>query len=129
MKRYQRYYKYINQLILITDSNHSKLINDPWMPLSVECWKEGPDKWIVSLCHYGEQNGDLMRDPEVCFRVSEGHAVPCSFRNDYAGFDEIIPLGKRSVGLDQFCDKWFKNIKEQGFFDVARGGEHETTTK
>ncbi len=23
----------------------------------------------LPLCHYGEQNGDAMRDPEVCFEL------------------------------------------------------------
>jgi hypothetical protein len=23
----------------------------------------------VSVAHYGEQNGDLMRDPEMCFEI------------------------------------------------------------
>lgn len=24
----------------------------------------------ISVAHYGEQNGDLMRDPEMCFELS-----------------------------------------------------------
>jgi hypothetical protein len=25
----------------------------------------------ISIAHYGEQNGDLMRDPEMCFELSK----------------------------------------------------------
>jgi hypothetical protein len=33
----------------------------------------------ISVCHYGEQNGDLMRDPEMCFELGlagEAHLNP-----------------------------------------------------
>ena len=42
----------------------------------------------ISVCHYGEQNGDLMRDPEMCFELGLGggaHLNPFYWRNDYAG--------------------------------------------
>jgi len=25
---------------------------------------------VISVAHYGEQNGDLMRDPEMCFELT-----------------------------------------------------------
>jgi hypothetical protein len=33
----------------------------------------------LSVCHYGEQNGDAMRDPEMCFELGfagEPHLNP-----------------------------------------------------
>jgi hypothetical protein len=38
------------------------------MDLTVETWQEGKNT-MVSMCHYGEQNGDLMKDPDVLFKV------------------------------------------------------------
>ena len=40
----------------------------------------GPDTY--SIAHYGQQNGDLMADPEMTFR---GDGTPLTYRNDYVG--------------------------------------------
>ena len=42
-----------------------KVENDPYLPLVIEAWGG-----CVSVAHYYEQNGDLMRDPEIVFRGS-----------------------------------------------------------
>jgi hypothetical protein len=47
------------------------------------------------VAHYGEQNGDLMRDPEICFVVSDGvdglaNWTPLYFRNDYVGAEHEV---------------------------------------
>lgn len=50
-----------------------------------------PDGWkAVSVCHYGEQNGDLMRDPEVVFLILPDGitAYPVTYRNDYTGTND-----------------------------------------
>ncbi len=42
------------------------------------------DNRLIALCHYGEQNGDLMRDPEIVFElmtdVEPSMAEPLSFQ-------------------------------------------------
>ena len=101
-----------------------KLDNAPgtYMPLCVECI--APD--FYSLAHYGEQNGDAMRDPDVVIWVPPmvGEAYPVSFRNDYAGVDnEYVEFDEdhKVVGLDvdgqedlaSFCATWFDNLVEQ----------------
>jgi len=46
------------------NDGYCKLDNNPsYMSLSIEII----EKTVISLCHYGEQNGDLMRDPEMIF--------------------------------------------------------------
>ncbi len=45
----------------------------------------------ISVAHYGEQNGDLMRDPEMCFKLGLAggpHLNPFYFRNDYMGVEQ-----------------------------------------
>jgi len=131
MKRYQKYYKNLCELLNteeIRGGKSLKLEVDQFMDLSVEALanyqqpEDSSSYTAVSLCHYGKQNGDMMRDPEVCFRIipEAKEAIPCYFRNDYVGKEEFIPFGYRSKGLDQFCDVWFRNLKEQGFFDVNK---------
>lgn len=100
--------------------------NQSFMALSVErveCLTIGE---IWSFCHYGEQNGDLMRDPEVTFLVYPNQFVfPLSFRNDYLGinresvfFEDGKPtrfLKREYNDLRRFCHSWLKNIKHQQF--------------
>ncbi len=103
-----------------------------YMPLSVEeIGSSGDGHRLVSLCHYGEQNGDLMRDPDIVFlfhNLPDGLAAePVSFRNDYLGiaqdvyrYDEggrrthVLPTLQQD--LTEFAESWFANLKDQGFF-------------
>lgn len=103
------------------------------MPLSIEdIGTSGDGNRLVSLCHYGEQNGDRMRDPDILFMFHElpdGLAAePVSFRNDYMGlcqevyrYDDagkrthVVPRLKRE--LQEFSIAWFRNLHHQGFFN------------
>ena len=48
-----------------------KIENPPFMALVIEATPEpGPcGHPAISIAHYGEQNGDSMRDPEMCFEL------------------------------------------------------------
>lgn len=87
-----------------------------------------------SFCHYGEQNGDQMRDPEMVFSVivapgNDWHVYPHYYRNDYAFGYETESLVMREKGLmvcrrmqaDQasFARDWMNNLKAQGFLEEA----------
>jgi hypothetical protein len=53
---------------------HLKIENEPYMPLTIERLGDayGGNAGLYSLCHYYEQNGDLMQDPEMCFVFVDG---------------------------------------------------------
>lgn len=103
-----------------------------FMPLSVEeIGIDGEGHRLVSLCHYGEQNGDLMRDPDIVFLFQDtpsgSIAEPVSFRNDYLGLDQEVyrydDTGTRThldttltSQLREFAEIWFANLNEQGIF-------------
>jgi ParB family chromosome partitioning protein len=55
-----------------------KIENPPYMALVIEATPEpGPTGLpAISIAHYGEQNGDLVRDPEMCFELSKLCANP-----------------------------------------------------
>jgi hypothetical protein len=96
-----------------------KVTNQPYMDLSVESigargpWGEGI---AVSICHYGEQNGDLMRDPEVCLeRTAAGGWRPYYYRNDYVGFEQESCEPGLVAALETFCRTWDANLRSQGF--------------
>ena len=130
MKRYQQFATHLDQLL---GGVQAVRITVPGvMPLSVEKIGFSEDGHrLVSLCQYGEQNGDLMRDPDIVFLfhdVPDGAAAePVSFRNDYLGivqevyrYDEtgrrthVVPSLKQE--LKEFARAWLATLREQGFF-------------
>jgi hypothetical protein len=89
---------------------------------------------LVSVAHYGEQNGDLMRDPEIIFEIVAGQWHPVSIQMDYTGsYREAVFVGEDGKvyvrpaevrDIQAFARSWDRNLKHQGFVDVA-----ETHTK
>lgn len=102
------------------------------MPLSIEdIGPDGEGRRQISICHYGEQNGDPMRDPEMVFAFHDLGtflaAEPVSYRNDYIGIDQECYIysaeGQRTHVRSElkqqfkyFAQTWFRNLRAQGFF-------------
>ena len=112
--------KIMEQLIAQLDDGYLKLdnTNGAFMPLSVEKVPDEPGFTAVySLAHYGEQNGDLMADPEMTFGESEHEFYPLSFRNDYVGIYQTVITEqvdlKRQKELSEFTAIWLMEIVEQ----------------
>ena len=66
-----------------------------YMPLSVKhIGQSAEGNRLIAISHTGEQNGDLMRDPEMVFELNTSStphvAEPLSFRNDYVGIMQEI---------------------------------------
>ena len=130
MNSYQEFAKYLDQLL--GGVHGVRITVRGYMPLSVEEIGSSVDGHrLVSLCQYGEQNGDLMRDPDIVFlfhALPDGMAAePVSFRNDYLGLSQEVyrydETGRRThvvsslkQNLNEFTESWFANLKDQGFF-------------
>ncbi len=95
-----------------------------YMPLSIECIEICSHGLIYSLAHYSEQNGDLMRDPELTFlHNNDGEILPLSYRNDFVGVDQIAVEMLEHSGwkvnaklqreLMLFSTDWLRNISQQ----------------
>lgn len=106
--------------------HYIRIENAPYMRLVIENIGKGPRGLpAISVAHYGEQNGDAMRDPEMVFEVfPEGVFSPIYFRNDYAGIEQEALYNENGktfikpklVGeLKSFASMWDRNIREQGF--------------
>jgi len=70
-----------------------KIDNAPYMELVIEAMDESGPMGLpaLSIAHYGEQNGDLMRDPEMCFELGMAggaHLDPWYWRNDYVAVEQ-----------------------------------------
>jgi hypothetical protein len=122
------------------DEGYLKLNNDKsYMPLTIEVISPKiktvlGSGIIYSFCHYYEQNGDLMQDPECTFLVIDNRknedeldffaVYPVSFKqasiskdDEYIKIDEgtgAIRFNKHwQNDLTIFCNQWLKNIKHQ----------------
>ena len=119
----------------ITEVGDSKKIdnNSSFMPLFVECIGSCDQGKIYSLAHYGELNGDAMRDPEMTFLEAktpeEPKYFPVHYQNDYAGYyreaiyfvDNKPTYSNLQTCIDQcqFAEMWLKNINQQQFATVT----------
>ena len=109
-----------------------KIENPPYMALVIEVLDESGPMGLpaLSVCHYGEQNGDLMRDPEMCFELGAAtgmHLTPFYWRNDYAGVEQwsrfirdgqYVFLAALYNQHEQFAKQWDSNLRLQGFAEA-----------
>ncbi len=133
MKTYQHFASVLIQLL--GNDTAVRLTVNGYMPLSIEHIGHSADgNRLIAICHYGEQQGDLMRDPEMVFEMhtsaAPDMAEPLSFRNDYMGILQEVyrydDSGKKTHvnvrlkrELKSFAGTWFKNLKDQGFLGDA----------
>ena len=129
MKTYQHFATVLARL-LGTDTAVRLTVNG-YMPLSVEhIGQSAEGNRLIAISHYGEQNGDPMRDPEMVFELfTHGElsaAEPLSFQNDYMGLLQEVyrydEAGKKThvnarlkQELTSFARTWFTHLKHQGF--------------
>ncbi len=129
MKTYESFAKHLETLL---DGDKAiELVVEGWMPLSIErigTTAEGHS--LIAMAHTGTQNGDLMVDPEIIFRVDVSNdlhtAEPVTFRNDYVGVNQLVYRDiekstsdvnvRLKAELKTYARSWFRNLKNKGFF-------------
>lgn len=109
-----------------------RIENPPYLPLVIEAIDESGPLGLpaLSIAHYSEQNGDPMRDPEMCFELGlagGAHLMPYYWRNDYVAVEQVsraiirdhyvalLELGKEH---EKFAAKWDDNLRLQGYEDA-----------
>ncbi len=111
-----------------------RIENPPYMRLVIEATPEpGPlGAPAISIAHYGEQNGDLMRDPEMCFELTNPLRLgwtmtPYYFRNDYLGVEQLSRTRDAENYIfypdlfhqhEGFARTWDRNLRAQGFLEA-----------
>ena len=113
-------------------SLYLKIDNAPYMELVIEAMDESGPMGLpaISVAHYGEQNGDAMRDPEMCFELGlagGAHLSAFYYRNDYLGVEQwsrnivrgnyvhLIALYEQH---QRFAETWDNNLRLQGFSEA-----------
>lgn len=111
---------------------HLHIENPPYMALVLEAMDESGPCGLpaISVAHYGEINGDAMRNPEMCFEIGlagGAHLNPFYYRNDYLGVEQW----SRYITDDQYAfhyglhhqhmelaHLWDKNLRAQGYAEA-----------
>lgn len=122
---YKMILPFVKQVRLVGPSH---FISDGYMDLVIEDleYVDYSGNPVFSIAHYGKQNGDMMRDPEMTFSLNptDKTITPISFQNDYLGmYQEVFKEkdGKTLYSpsllrqLDTFLNEWLHNIINQGF--------------
>jgi hypothetical protein len=94
----------IAQEVVDNEEYYARIENEPYMDLIIE---KHFDK--LFLTHYFEQNGDLIMDNELVFRINSGYLI----------FDEValqnLKGGEKRVYDKGFANMFAKNLLQQGF--------------
>lgn len=102
-----------------------KIDNSPYLELVIEAVDESGPMGLpaISVAHYGQQNGDLMRDPEMCFELGMAggaHLDPFYWRNDYVAVeqwsrniirDQYVCLVQLHEQHKHFAKTWDNNLR------------------
>ena len=112
--------------ILTSEKTYQKYAAEGFEPLSVEMQGD-----ILALAHTYVQNGDLMWDPRIDFKVDYDNkkVTPISYENSGLGVYEEYDIAEPTPQLIEklhelldFTDTWLDNIESQGYKPI---GEHE----
>ncbi len=126
----QKAKKIMDKLIegLTPDNSHKKIDNakGSFMAVHVEYLREVPPYGpLFSVAHYYEQNGDMMRDPDMEFlKAHDGNYYPAYFRQDGVGLEQEVFIYDENGQIRQFKPRlmrdlasfagtWMENIKHQ----------------
>ena len=111
---------------------HLRIENPPYMTLVIEATDESGPCGLpaISVAHYGEQNGDAMRDPEMLFELGfacGAHLTAFYYRNDYGGVEQWSRFIRDGLYCyhtelhkqhERFAKLWDRNLREQGFAEA-----------
>ncbi|WP_333664717.1 DUF6908 domain-containing protein [Desulfobacter postgatei] len=108
---------------MIEFNKTKKIVNSKaFMPVHIEKLASYDIGTCIAVSHYYKQNGDMMRDPDMEFIVTQsGQVFPAMFRMDNP------PVYEESIFFDNgwkvrpalqkqhaaFANQWMQNIKDQ----------------
>ena len=95
-----------------------------YMPVHIELIDLTEKYNHISLAHYGQQNGDAMRDPEMIFALHKESQqfIPYYYRNDYMGIEQnsvkwsedgVFLIRRLQAEHTTFANQWLRNIAAQ----------------
>jgi len=104
------YLKSVGIDIFLQGHNSYKLASTGYMDLTVETWQGGDTVTFVSMCHYGEQNGDYMKDPDILFKLEQEIITYKEIQMDYTAY-----YSENHAEIKEFMENtWVPNLVMQG---------------
>ena len=112
----------------INDYEARKIQNNPSksiMAVHIEMINKISQGPVFSVAHYYEQNGDLMKDPDMTFlRGADGEYYPLSYQQDGLGiYQDAVEWDddgnikgirpKMQADMVSFANDWMVNIRDQ----------------
>jgi len=124
MKTLDRKASEILQKLLVLQQSKIDNTDGVYMPVHIEIIEKTDKYNHISLAHYGRQNGDAMRDPEmiIALHKESQQFVPYYYRNDYMGMEQYsvrwteegVLLNRRlQADHTTFANQWLRNIATQ----------------
>ncbi|NCB47409.1 hypothetical protein EOM81_10385 [bacterium] len=118
--------KTMRKMMNMMENGYAKIQkSSSFMPVTIEHIGQNDFGKLFSVAHYSEQNGDLMRDPEMVFILcADEEFYPISIQQDYVGKHQDVleydDNGKikgwhprLQSDIAGFANFWLRNIKEQ----------------
>lgn len=116
----------MRKMIGMMEDGYAKIRkSSSFMPVTIEHVGQNSLGQLFSVAHYCEQNGDLMRDPEVVFILGRDEEFyPITIQQDYIGkYEEALEYDatgkirgwypRLQADFASFANFWLKNIKDQ----------------
>ncbi len=116
----------MRKMMSMMDNGYAKIQkSSSFMAVTIELVGQNELGKLFSVAHYAEQNGDLMRDPEVVFILgADEEFYPVTIQQDFIGkyqdvleYDETGKIKgwypRLQADLASFANFWLKNIKYQ----------------
>ena len=124
MKTLDRKASEILQKLLALQQSKIDNTDGVYMPVHIEIIEKTDKYSHISLAHYGQQNGDAMRDPEmiIALHKESQQFIPYYYRNDYMGMEQYsvrwtdkgVLLNRRlQADHTTFANRWLRNIATQ----------------
>ena len=106
-------YKGINDAEQMEINENYTIESDIYEDLTIE----KIDDDLISVAQTYTQRMELMRDPEIVFRVDErGDWTPIEYQQDDMG---IYQRDLSGLSLNGFVEQWDQNLENQGFVEAA----------
>lgn len=124
MKTLDRKASEILQKLLALQKSKIDNTDGVYMPVHIEIIEKIDKYDHISLAHYGRQNGDAMRDPEmiIALHKESQQFIPYYYRNVYCGIEQYsVRWTEKGVLLNNrlqaehttFANQWLRNIAAQ----------------
>lgn len=127
---YRRLMRFIGDMAPTANGrrDHKRYQDGMHLPLVFEYlhYSDYKGRPVYSMTHWGEMNGDAMRDPDITFAVDhEAKTIePMTFQNDYLGIYQEVYIKKGETwlyskrlrtDLDQHIYEWLNMIEKCDF--------------